>query len=382
MNPPYTRDSLRHRQFSNDDKKRMKTREKTLTKGRAGHGSSAGTTFIDLGEHLTRFDNGSTLAFVYPLAGSAAPSAHEVRKLLADWFHIEWVIYSHDPKRYCFSENTTISEMLVVARRDDAEPKDRPPTKFVCLRRNTTNPARAAVLAEQLRAGNPDEEIAYIVEHSSAEIADGRWRPLAIQSQYLVQWARRLVTDARLVPLQSISEVGPDGRSIRKNFVKKPHSDQSGRRSLWHNDTDAVSSLTTEPDVYIHPKGGRQRQCDTSWARRTHLLYCDKARLNTVRLFAAFCEERTVSNHWVPISPDQDELDVSKALAVWLNSTLGVIGGLSVSSPNVLDRVNFSIKAIESIPAPAFAGPQLFDAKKVATSQEHLRSARPYACHG
>ena len=58
MNPPFTRDSLRHDQFSADEEKLLKDREKALMAGRAGHGSSSGTMFIDLGEHLTKLDDG------------------------------------------------------------------------------------------------------------------------------------------------------------------------------------------------------------------------------------------------------------------------------------------------------------------------------------
>ena len=72
MNPPYTRDSLRHDQFSPSIEKKLKAREKVLTAGRAGHGSSAGTMFMDLGEHLTGLGNGATLA-VGPLWRWRAP---------------------------------------------------------------------------------------------------------------------------------------------------------------------------------------------------------------------------------------------------------------------------------------------------------------------
>ncbi len=126
MNPPFTRDSLRHDQFSPKEESLLKNREKVLMQGRAGHGSSSGTMFMDLGEHLTKLDDGAVFATVFPLAGAAGPSAQKVRQLLADWFHIEYVIWSHDPQRPWFSENTSIPEMLIVARRHPADPEERP----------------------------------------------------------------------------------------------------------------------------------------------------------------------------------------------------------------------------------------------------------------
>ena len=107
MNPPYTRDSLRHDQFGEDVEKKLKDREKQLLEGRSGHGSSAGSMFIDLGEHLARIDDGSTLAVVLPLVGANNPSGLKARRLLAEWFQIDWVVASHDPSRVCFSETRT-----------------------------------------------------------------------------------------------------------------------------------------------------------------------------------------------------------------------------------------------------------------------------------
>lgn len=145
--------SLRHQQLGSKERGYIRKREKQLARDRSADATALGTMFIDLGEHLAKLDQGATLAFVFPLAGSSAPSAAGIRQLLAEWFHIEWIIASHDPVRTCFSENTDIAEMLVVARRHrEADPARRPLTKFAVLRRNARSVVDATAVAAALHA--------------------------------------------------------------------------------------------------------------------------------------------------------------------------------------------------------------------------------------
>lgn len=365
MNPPYTRDSLRHDQFTPNEEKLLKKREKQLTQGRAGHGSSAGTMFIDLGEHLTELSSGATLAVVFPLSGAGAPSTSEVRKLLAEQFHIEWVVASHDPLRHCFSENTDISEMLVVARRHTEDnPDERPPTRFVCLHRNSRKATKALAVAAALRSGTLDEGIGIVSEWPASKMSLGEWRPLGLLSARLVEISRQ-ITDGELFSvhrLGDIAQIGPEGRRIRDVFTKHSSSDKDGRTSLWHNDTDLIRTLMTEPDTYIRTKsdkkneklGRNQRLANRYWSQRSSLLFCDKARLNTARVLAARTPTKTVGSHWVPVRHGEGGEKWEKAASMWLNSTLGIVTAVSVAAPNILARPSFSLDAIRKIPVPAF----------------------------
>lgn len=294
MNPPYTRDSLRHDQLPPRIETAMKAREKKLMAGRAGHGSSYGTMFIDLGEHLVSLRDGATLALVYPQAGAAAPSALPIRRLLADWFHIEWVICSHDPERTWFSENTAISEILVVARRHHDEPESRPATKFVRLRRNPHSATGAISLADALAADaeHPDADVStWPAQH----MAQGRWAPLGIASAHLTTVASA-ISDGQLFPvvaLGDIAKVGPAGQRIRDAFTKRPAADATGRRALWHNDTARTQTLRARPDTYIQAKPDKRSRelADRYWEQRSNLLLCAKPRLNKCRVAAVWLGE-------------------------------------------------------------------------------------------
>ena len=363
MNPPFTRDSLRHDQFSEEEENLLKDREKDLMRGRAGHGSSSGTMFIDLGEHLTKLDDGAVLATVFPLAGSSAPSAQEVRRLLADWFHIEYVVWSQDSQRPWFSENTSITEMLVVARRNPADPDKRPPTKFVCLRNNSrlTTDAVAIGLSINNETLNPD--IGTISEWPASKMVQGEWRPLGFNSPRLVSDYEQIKNSSRFVVLSEAATVGPAGQGVRDVFTHHDVADDKGRRGLWRNDPEVSKrSLRVRADRYIHPRPGDEDTAERYWALRGHLLLCVQPRLNTARIAAAWVPERTIGSAWVPCRPiqgDIDEMTWGKAMSVWFNSTLGLISIIGIANHRVYARPALSMDAMRRLQIPKFTQDQI-----------------------
>ena len=52
MNPPFTRDSLRHDQFSRADESKIKAREKTIFANKPVHLSSIGSAFLVLADYI------------------------------------------------------------------------------------------------------------------------------------------------------------------------------------------------------------------------------------------------------------------------------------------------------------------------------------------
>ena len=115
MNPPFTRDSLRHDQFDADTERKIKAREKQLFANKPVHLSNSGGPFLYLGEFLCRHRTG-VMAVVLPLVGATNYATMGMRRRLASEFHIATVVTSHDSERIYFSENTNIGEMLVICR--------------------------------------------------------------------------------------------------------------------------------------------------------------------------------------------------------------------------------------------------------------------------
>ena len=111
MNPPFTRDSLRHDQFSHADESAIKKREKEILSGQpyrqAARLSGSANAFMVLADRMMREDGG-TLAVVLPTVMATNPAASETRRYLAERFHIDTIVSSHDPARIFLSENTSI----------------------------------------------------------------------------------------------------------------------------------------------------------------------------------------------------------------------------------------------------------------------------------
>ena len=128
MNPPFTRDSLRHDQFDAATERRIKAREKRLFANKPVHLSSNGNAFLILADYINKADTGA-IAAVLPLVTATNASALDIRRHLGDRYLIETIVTSHDPERIYFSENTSIGEMLLVCRRWPYDKGPKPTTK-------------------------------------------------------------------------------------------------------------------------------------------------------------------------------------------------------------------------------------------------------------
>ena len=221
MNPPFTRDSLRHDQFSRADEQAIKRREKEIMEGQpyreAARLSGSANAFMVLADKTLRKDGG-TLAVVLPTVMATNPAAAQTRKYLARRFHIDTIVSSHDPARIFFSENTSIGEILMVCRRwGGSDPK--PPTRVVNLARNPATPLEALDTAAKIeqtggRGGrNPSDFTVQQVD--SARIERGDWFAVNFLSPFLVEAYRTLSeTDpasVSTVPLSDLADIGPAG---------------------------------------------------------------------------------------------------------------------------------------------------------------------------
>jgi hypothetical protein len=113
-----------------------------LAIGQAGEG----LPFLYLAYEYVK--NGGVIAFVLPRGLLAGTSWFLARTLLASEFHVKYVIVSSDPKRgYNFSEGTSLSETLIVARRTDSHSDDEE-TVFVNLLSKPVTALEAVMLAE------------------------------------------------------------------------------------------------------------------------------------------------------------------------------------------------------------------------------------------
>ena len=363
MNPPFTRASLRHDQFSRADEQAIKRREKEILAGQphraAARLHSSGGAFTALAGRMLKEDTG-TLALVLPSVVPTSPGNMELRKYLARRFHIDTIVSSHDPTRIFFSENTSIGEVLLICRRW-SESGTKPPTTVVNLARNPATPLEALDTAVRIeragKAGDPDSPDYTVQQVESSRIGRGDWFAVNFLSPFVVEAYRTLSegdpTAVPTVQLSDLADIGPEGRRIRDSYTRSDMPTQSGRRALWYHKTDVTQSMRADTDVYIEPKESKRHLADSYWEQSSHLLLPHRLWLPLARVAAVILQERAVGSLWTPCRPHDP--DIAKSLCLYLNSTPGLLSLLGARDNRKPSYPSFSMDTLRSLPVPNFA---------------------------
>ena len=360
MNPPFTRDSLRHDQFGKEDEKKLKDREKLLFSKKPVHLSGNGSTFLFLADFLIKRDSAS-IAVILPLVGATNYSTAEMRKMLGQRYHVDAIVTSHDPERIYFSENTSIGEMLVVCRRWPDTDKPKPPTRVVNLARNPSTPTDALAVAWAVEDGTVEKRsYGTVQEWPESRIREGNWGAVQFLSPYLCEKFDELRTGRLFVPitLGKIAEVGPAGQGIRGTFDRSSMPGVGAMSALWHHKTEVIQSMAAKTDSEIVAKPGKERQAANLWKRRGTLMLPTRVRLNTMRMLSVLLNAPALGSAWVPCKPKAAGIEseaLEKALCVYLNSSVGVLAFLGDRSNKVPSYPQFSMDDLQKIPVPDFA---------------------------
>ena len=359
MNPPFTRDSLRHDQFSREDELSLKRREQQIFSDHrhrsAVHLSGSSTPFCVLGEHLIDDERG-VLAVVLPATIPTGPSGAGLRRMLGERFHVDTVLSSHDPERINMSENTNIGEVLVVCRRWTSE-SPKPETRFINLATNPSTSHGALELARQIERGHGHDFT--IIRVDSERMLEGDWYSANFLSPFLTNAWRELMTESakagtRLTTMSQVAQVGPAGRRIRDAYVRSDLPTASGRRALWDHKTDVVQSMRGRTDVFIEPKPEKRNLADRYWNQRGRLLLAHRMRLHLARSAAVMLDTPVVGSRWTPCRPRADAPESEMALCAWFNSSPGLLAMLGGRDNRVLQYPQFSLDTLRSMPAPNF----------------------------
>lgn len=371
MNPPFTRDSLRHDQFSKTDEKRMKDREKELFVGHPTYMAGNSSAFLVLADFITKDDTGA-IAAILPLAGATDKSGYALRKHLGTRYHVETIVTSHDPERIYFSENTSIGEILLVCRRwpgvipAKAGTEQKPPTHIVNLARNPATPAEAMSLAWAIEDGTVESRGYGTVQAWPADrIASGDWGAVQFLSPYLCDrfaalWRGELGAVARL---GTMADIGPAGQRIRDAFIRSEMPDKHGRLALWQHDTAVTQTMAARPDTHITAKPPRAHLAEKYWGQRGRLMLPTRIRLNTGRALSVLLDTPALGSAWMPCRPkpaQRQPTQWERALCVYLNSSVGILSVLGSRSNKIPSYPRFSIDDMRNLIVPDF--PSLGDA--------------------
>ena len=384
MNPPFTRSDLRHDQFSRQEEKMLKAREKELFDAIEGgiHRSHNGGGFLALADFIAKPNQGAVAA-ILPLVGATNYSTSMMRQYLAEKFHIETIVTSHDPSRIYFSENTSIGEMLLVCRRwpEDAE---KPATRVVNLYENPATPAEAIAVAQDITAGNQGRIKGTVQSWPTERIAAGDWGAVQFLSPYLCERFIDLRQGKffRTRPLRLLAEVGPAGRRTQDAFKRSEVPDENRMVALWYHKTDVTQKMSTQTDTYLIANAGRESYADYLWTTRGQLMIVNRMRLNTVRCISVRLNERALGSLWVPVKFSSDKPDkevrqatrdmFEKAACVYLNSTIGILAILGDRTNKIPSYPQFSLDDLRRIPVPDFAKMDEAKVKMMAAAYDDL----------
>ena len=283
--------------------------------------NSIGTFFTPLADKLLS-DTRGTLAKVIPTTACTNTSGMAERRFLAERFHIDTVVTSHDPRHPNFSENTAIHESLLICRRRvGTNGCSERPTRFVALRTMPSTPEEALEAVEAIQAGDTGKWIG-IFEQPGTRMREGDWRPCQFLDPELIDAAMRLEQEKGLVPLRNRYLLGPAGQRIRDAF--RPVNDgDDGYRVFWGRSKDLRTTMEAAPEQSVVD---RKETLAARYRKQAgHVLLA--ARFDTLsgKLLAIFSEQAALGSMWVPIQGQMTSLNEAKALCAWCNSTLGTL---------------------------------------------------------
>lgn len=363
MNPPFTRSVGGNLLFGNLPPKQRKTMQAALKKLVQKNGVKAnitaglGSVFVAIGNKYVK--SGGQLSLVLPRALLSGVSWKDTRELIGAGYQLNYIITSHQPNAWNFSENTELSECMTVARRR-SNGDTLAPTKVVNLWRKPASSIEALAFARTImnasgvmlegQTGTDSievggQKIGEVVLCPPERATAGVWRyeqayaqtDLCRTALYLSQGqvyvpGRGVLSRFPIVKLRELGTLGPDRRDIHDGFTTSETF--TAYSALWGHDTESVQSMSQAPNLYLSArpkaaKGRNLRDATLLWSRAGRLLIAERLWLDTTRLLSIRLTATSLSNTWWTFAP-YDGLsvpveDIERILALWINSTLGIL---------------------------------------------------------
>ena len=357
MNPPFTRSvggnllfgslpAADRRKLQSELSRRLRSRQASATAG-------LGAAFVAAAAPRLRPGEGR-LALVLPATVCTGPSWRQTRALIEHDFALDMVITSHDPLRWNFSDSTDLSEALLIAtRRPEKHVNVERRSTFVNLWRNPDGVSDVPGMAQAIATTTPanlegtgaallevdGRHVGEMVSIPESKFAGKKWSGVQFARADVTRCAFSLLDDGvvwvpgeedtaniALCRLDELGQIGPDRRDVWDGFART--NTVTAYPMVENHDTEFRKRLTAEPDKYLAPlaqprRGRRLKPVAQLWQKAGRLLVAERLWLETTRVVAMKSETRVLSNVWWPVRVEG--VSHEKALAVWLNSSLGLL---------------------------------------------------------
>jgi len=361
MNPPFVRSVYGNLLFGNVGKEERPELQAEL--GRivkeehleANINAGLGSVFVAIGDRVLK-DEG-ILALVLPKTVLEGSSWGPTRQIIAR-YDLRFVIVSHEPGNWFFSESSNINEVLLVLQRRKSK-RAADPTKFVNLWKLPKNTLEALSLTRSIEMATPADlsapsgtcelgtngsKFGEMVAVDLRAQPDLPWSlPTAFAQTDLCRAAfhfragsiflpgKGVVASIRTARLGDVAELGPDGRDVYDGFQVSAGTSQYP--ALWGYKADTMDSLSMDSNSYLLPlakalPGRPLRDANLLWSRAGRLMLPKELRLNTGAVAGVYLPKEALSNVWWPAKlrmvPSTKAVRDPRRLALWLNSTLGI----------------------------------------------------------
>ena len=356
MNPPFVSSRYGNLLFGSLPEDRSAL-QKALSAQAKKIGVSAtaglGAMFVPLADKSLA--DGGRLAFVLPIALATGEAWSKVRNYLAQRYHLELVITSHDPERTNFSENTDLSEILFVARKKKPEEGDL--TVYVGLRRNPTTIHEAIDMASRISAGvrklkdkqgnltvRNDVKTLCTLSSRPSPLVDENWTSAVFSQDALAEIHFNLTRystlrlpgdpnfyDLDLCHLGELGSIGYDVRDITDAFeVERGTENWTAYPGFWDHAADQVVQIAQKPNAFLTPRteaieGRKLKSAAAVWTKAGKMLLVSRLRTNTHKVVATGFDTCVLGNTWWAFDEGGLTSYQAKALLLWLNSSIGML---------------------------------------------------------
>ena len=344
MNPPFSNRSKMGEKFHKEAQRSMRTKADELEERLVAadpemenfaDGNSIGPLFVALADKCLDPADG-TLAMIHPTIALTATSGRHERVVLARRFHIHTLLTCHRPGQINLSQNSSINESMIIARRYEGV---RPPTRIISLDRFPLNEREAEELhrcLSECAAGLLPDGWGEVSEWPAERIEAGDWSTAAFRSPQLAEAAVGIASDEKLLPIsgQNIVPSAVLQGGAQMSVLEKTAADTPGSFPvLYYTGAEAQTRIQAVPDQYL--VSTKQTKSDTMFEGRKgykrakskllqnagHLLVTASQRTNTARLTAVASDVEYIGVGWMPVPGIT--FTQAKAVAVFLNSTAG-----------------------------------------------------------
>lgn len=370
-NPPYTRstgnDGDERRVFGHKpdvDEDALSARLSSLISNTPAHQQAGlASVFIVLADQMLA-DNG-WLAFVLPATALSGVRWRKIREHLTSHYTVEFVISLHDPEDTSLSYDTSVAEVLVIAKKRKISSQSASIGRFVNLWRKPIWATEAIALTRAIQRisqlpvqsidGPPDGGTDVMLGNDKwGEVVDGplgasrwtgeRWKQAECGQRANslakgILWdsnSKVLDTSLPITTLNRVAGISPSHLQIKGGYggdrgafsVSKGWDRQVRYSALWHVESKKQRSLLANPNARMSPRSGVNPPDVWDYSGSLHVTPDIGYASQRVAAVSTALDTLGVRMwHTLQINVDQNADDgrFEFALNAWINSSLGLL---------------------------------------------------------